>query len=150
MVYSHGLLVGPGVQRAMSGKGDVEGFRITYEMRPDGTLKVEHAVADNGTHDAVQLDAADVMLLDGKRPTFYTEVWSHQLGGRGLRSKSDLAYVHCFAPGSIRQLSDEIADDFALDGRAPPAHVEALGGRMLGAPMTAEAKARAKAVRAPM
>jgi hypothetical protein len=150
MVYSHGLLVGAGMQRAMSGKGDVEGFRVVYELRPDGTLQVESAIADNGTHDVVKLTASDVLMIDAERPTFYSDVWSHQLGGRGVRNKSDLAYVRCYGKGSIRALSDEIAEDFAVDGRAPPAHVEALGGRLLGAPITAEAKAKAKAVRAPM
>jgi hypothetical protein len=119
-------------------------------VRPDGTLKVEHASADDGSHQPVHFNAAEVLLMDADRPTFYSEVWSHQLSGRGLRSKSDLAYVRCFGAGNIRQLSDEIAEDFAVDGRATPAHVEALGGRLLGAPTTAEAKAKAKAVSAPM
>src|SRR5262249_42318503 len=30
LVYSRSLLVGPGLQRAIYGKGDVEGFRIVY------------------------------------------------------------------------------------------------------------------------
>jgi hypothetical protein len=139
-VYSHGMFVGPGMQRAISGKGDVEGFRIEYELRPDGSLEVERAVADDGSHNVVNLSEKDLLSLDPKRPTVYTDVWSHQLGGRGVRSRSDLSYVRCFGPGHIRLLPEAIVDEFALGGRAMPAHIEALGGRVLGAPPSAEAR----------
>lgn len=132
MVYTRSVFVGPGLQRALSGKGDVEGFRIVYEQRPDGTLEVEHAVADDGSHRIVELAAADVLAMDPERPTFYSRVWSHQLGGRGLHSMSALATVHCFGRGSVLPLPDPIIAEFALGHRAAPAHVEALGGRMLG------------------
>jgi len=134
MVYTRSVFVGPGLQRAISGKGDVEGFRIVYGIAPDGTLNVERAVADNGSHDAVYLEAADVLRMDPQRPTFYSDVWSHQLGGRGVRTMADLAYVRCFGPGRVLPLPDSVDADFALRGRAPPAHVEALGGRPIGAP----------------
>jgi hypothetical protein len=134
MVYTRSMFVGPGLQR-LYGKGDVEGFRIVYDLRKDGTLEVERAVADDGTHDPVLLDRADVMALDAKRPTFYSNVWSHQLGGRGLRDKSSLSYLRCFGKGNVRPLTDALSADFTLDGRAPPAHVEALGGRVLGGPL---------------
>jgi hypothetical protein len=137
MFYSHGLFFGPGVQRAAHGKGDVEGFRIVYDLRPDGTLTVESAVADDGSHDVVRLGAADVMRMDPARPTFYSDVWSHQLGARGVTKHSDLAYVRCFGPGHVRPLPAAIDDEFALGGRAPPAHVEALGGRVIGGPIEA-------------
>jgi hypothetical protein len=78
-----------------------------------------------------------VLALDPERPTLYSDVWSHQLGARGLHSRSELAYVRCFGRGHILPLPDAIEEDFALGGRAPPAHVEALGGRMLGAPVQA-------------
>jgi len=137
MFYSHGLFFGPGVQRAASGKGDVEGFRVVYDPRPDGTLGVESAVADDGTHGTVHLRASDVLRMDPRRPTFYSTVWSHQLGARGLSKHSDLTYVRCFGPGKVRPLPDAIDKEFALAGRAPPAHVEALGGRVIGAPFRA-------------
>jgi hypothetical protein len=143
MVYTRAMFVAPGLQRVMHGKGDVEGFRVVYDVQPDGNLALESAVADDGTHDTVYLDAAEVMSLDPKRPTFYSTVWSHQLGGHGLRSASQLAYRQCFGPGHLRPLPESIAHDFALAGRAPPAHVEALGGRILGGP-TQIAKAPAK------
>jgi hypothetical protein len=81
------------------------------------------------------------MALDPRRPTFYSDVWSHQLGGRGLRDKSELSYLRCFGPGHLRPLTDALSDEFALAGRAPPAHVEALGGRVVGGPLPVAAKA---------
>lgn len=141
MFYTRAMFVGPGLQRAIHGKGDVEGFRIIYELRPDGTLEVERAVADDGAHDPVLLDRADVMALDPRRPTLYSDVWSHQLGGHGLRDKSALSYLRCFGPGHVRPLTDAVSDDFALAGRAPPAHVEALGGRVVGGPLPVAARA---------
>ncbi len=145
LVYTRSMMVGPGLQRALYGKGDVEGFRIIYELRPDGSLEVEHAIADDGSHDPVHLERADLMGLDAKRPTLYSDTWSHQLGGRGLRDKAGLSYVRCFGAGHVRPLTDALSDDFALAGRAPPAHVEALGGRVLGAPLPVTAQASAPA-----
>lgn len=144
MFYTRSMFVGPGLQRAMYGKGDVEGFRIIYDLRPDGTLEVERAVADDGSHAPVHLARADVMALDAARPTFYSDVWSHQLSGRGLRDKSALSYLHCFGSGHVRPLTDALSDDFALANRAPPAHVEALGGRVVGGPLPVAAKTSAR------
>jgi hypothetical protein len=149
MFYSHGLFFGPGLQRAASGKGDVEGFRIVYDVRPDGTLAVERAVADDGSHDVVHLTASDVLRIDPSRPTFYSDVWSHQLGARGVTNRSDLAYLRCYGPGHVRPLPAEIDNEFALVGRAPPAHVEALGGRVLGGRIEA-ARDPSTAVRPPL
>lgn len=143
LVYTRSMMVGPGLQRAIYGKGDVEGFRIIYEVRPDGSLEVERAVADDGSHGPVQLERADVMALDAQRPTLYSDTWSHQLGGRGLRDRRALSYVRCYGAGHVRPLTDALSDDFALAGRAPPAHVEALGGRVLGAPLPVTAQASA-------
>ena len=131
MVYSRLLLVAPGIQRTLYGKGDVEGFRIVYDLDGEGALRVDSAVADDGHEALVELDRAHVLALDAKRPTLYTDVWSHQLGGRGARSKDDLATLHCYESDRIRPLSDEIARDFRLEHRADPAHVELLGGRSL-------------------
>lgn len=141
MFYTRAMFVAPGLQRFMHGKGDVEGFRVVYDLRPDGTLEVDRAVADDGTHEPVQLARADVMALDPNRPTFYSSVWSHQLGGRGVHDRSSLSYVQCFGPGHIRPLTDQLSDEYALAGRAPPAHIEALGGRVVGGPLPVSAKA---------
>ena len=140
MFYTRAMFVGPGLQRVMHGKGAVEGFRIVYSQLADGSLEIERAVADDGTHATVLLDRADVMALDPKRPTLYSDVWSHQLGGRGVHDKGSLAYVQCFGPGHVRPLSDALSSEFALAGRAPPAHVEALGGRAVGGPLPVSAK----------
>lgn len=128
MVYSHGLLVGPGVQRVASGKGDVEGVRVVYAVKDDGALEVESAVADDGLHRPVHLSAADVLAIDPARPTFYSDTWSHQLGGRGVRSTKELAYVRCYGPGRIVPLPTSVDREFAISerGRAGPAQVEAL------------------------
>lgn len=134
LFYTRAAFVAPGLQRALSGKGDVEGFHIIYAMDDDGSLVVERAMADNGTHDPVALSAKDVLSLDPARPTFYTDVWSHQLGGRGVKSMADLAYVRCYGPGRVLPLPDSVSEDFAIHRRATPAHVEALGGRPIGAP----------------
>ncbi|MDB4940514.1 MAG: hypothetical protein JWP97_48 [Labilithrix sp.] len=141
MVYSHGLFLAPGYQRAVSGKADVEGFRVFYDVQDDGTLKVLRAVADDVTHSPVYLPALDVMRLDPERPTFYSTVWSHQLGGRGVKKTADLAYVKCFAQGRVRPLPEALAEEYGLDHRARPAHIEAFGGRRIGAPLVKTARA---------
>ncbi len=94
LVYSRALLVAPGLQRALYGAGDVEGVGVVYDRTADGSLRFDHALADDGTHDAVALTRAQVFMIDHNRPTFYSEVWSHQARrprcafalGPGLRS----------------------------------------------------------------
>jgi len=133
LVYSRALLVAPGLQRALYGAGDVEGVGVVYDRASDGSLRFDHALADDGTHDSVALTRAQVFKLDHNRPTFYSQVWSHQLGGQDARSRSDLTYVRCYDEDSIRPLPEAIARAFRVDGddRAPPAHVERNGGRRL-------------------
>ena len=133
LVYSRALLVAPGLQRALYGAGDIEGVGVVYDRAADGSLHFDHALADDGTHDAVALSREQVFTIDHDRPTFYSRVWSHQLGGQGARSRSDLAYVRCYDEGSIRPLPEAVAQAFRVDGddRAPPAHVERNGGRRI-------------------
>ena len=127
LVYSRALFVAPGLQRALHGKGDVEGVRVFYDV-VDGELRVDRAVADDGTHDEVELSRADLYALDPARVVVYSDVWSHQLGGKGARNKDDLAYLRCFKGDRIQPLPDTIAREFnAVEGRAGPAHVEAMG-----------------------
>jgi hypothetical protein len=135
LVYSRALMVMPGLQRALYGKGDVEGVRIVYDVGRDGALVVDHAVADDGTHDPVRLERKDLFAVDPTRPVVYTDVWSHQLGARGATSAKDFAYLRCYRPGHIFPLPDTVASDFEIESRAPPAHVERLAGRPLGAAM---------------
>jgi hypothetical protein len=133
LVYSRALLVAPGLQRALYGAGDIEGVGIVYDRLPDGSLRFDRALADDGTHDAVALSREQAFAIDRDRPTFYSRVWSHQLGGQGARSLRDLAYIRCYDEASIRPLPDAVARAFHVDGddRAPPAHVERAGGRRL-------------------
>ncbi|WP_437738131.1 hypothetical protein [Sorangium sp. So ce1335] len=122
LVYTHALFVGPGVQRVMYGKGDVEGFRIVYSVGDDGRLAVEHGVADRGDHSEVRLDRADLLSVDPARPTVYSRWWSHQLGGQGA-APDDLVTRRCYGAGEIRPLPPDVALDFRLDRRAGPARV---------------------------
>jgi hypothetical protein len=131
LVYSRALLVAPGLQRALYGAGDVEGIAVVYDVAPDRSLRVDHALAEDRSERMVSLTSEQVLALDPKRPTFYSEVWSHQLGGRGARSLSDLAYVRCYEGHAIRPLPDSVARTFRVEGRAVPAHVEREAGRRL-------------------
>jgi hypothetical protein len=139
LVYSRALLVAPGVQRAMYGAGDVEGVAVVYERSPNGSLRIDHALADNPSEETIALTRDEALAVDPERPTFYSDVWSHQLGGQGARSRSDLAYVHCYQGDGIRPLPDAVARAFRIDGRAAPAHVERRGGRRLDSPAPAPA-----------
>jgi hypothetical protein len=133
LVYSRALLVAPGLQRALYGAGDVEGVGVIYDRLADGSLHFDHALADDGTHTSVALSREQAFALDQNRPTFYSEVWSHQLGGRGAHRRSDLAYERCYGEGSIRPLPESVARAFRVDWdhRAPPAHVELTGARRI-------------------
>ncbi|WP_438021002.1 hypothetical protein WMF18_18880 [Sorangium sp. So ce315] len=131
LVYTHGLLVGPGIQRFAYGKGDVEGFRIVYGVGDDGRLAVEHGVADRGDHSEVRLDRADLLSIDPERPTVYSRWWSHQLGGQGA-GPGDLVSRRCYGPGEILPLPADVALDFRLDRRAGPARV--VPAELLGQP----------------
>jgi hypothetical protein len=139
LVYSRALLVAPGLQHALYGAGDVEGVGVVYDRLADGSLHVDHALADDGTHDSVALSREQVFALDHERPTFYSQVWSHQLGGRDARSRSDLSYERCYGEGSIRPLPDNVSRAFRVDvdDRAPPAHVERTGARRIDIDATA-------------
>jgi hypothetical protein len=131
LVYSRTLLVAPGVQRALYGAGDVEGVAIVYETMPGGALRIDHALAEDRSERTIVIPHEAAFALDPQRPTFYTDVWSHQLGGRGARTRSDLAYVRCYEGDAIRPLPDSLARAFRVDGRAQPAHVEREAGRRL-------------------
>ncbi|WP_437641543.1 hypothetical protein [Sorangium sp. So ce854] len=131
LVYTHGLLVGPGIQRVAYGKGDVEGFRIVYSVGEDGRLAVEHGVADRGDHSEVRLERADLLSIDPARPTVYSRWWSHQLGGQGA-GPGDLVSRRCYGPGEIQPLPADVALDFRLDRRAGPARV--VPAELLGRP----------------
>jgi hypothetical protein len=128
LVYSRALLVAPGLQRALYGLGDVEGVSIVYSKGDDGTLRPEEAWADDDTEHAALIPRERMFALDAARPTFYTDIWSHQLAGSGAGSRKDLAYVRCYEGSTIRPLPDAVARAFRVEGRAGPAHVERTAG----------------------
>jgi hypothetical protein len=131
LVYTRTLFVAPGLQRAMFGAGDVEGVSIVYSPQPDGSLAFDHATTDDDSEHPITVSRERAFALDAQQPTFYSDVWSHQLGGTGASSRSDLAYERCYSGDSIRPLSDELASTYRLQRRADPAHVERLGGTPL-------------------
>jgi hypothetical protein len=128
MVYSRALLVAPGIQRAMYGVGDVEGVSIVYDVRPDGSLSFDHATADDREEHPIVISRDHAFALDPERPVFYSDIWSHQLGGNAAGSRRNLAYLRCYEGDSIRPLPDDVARSYRVDNRADPAHVERLDG----------------------
>jgi hypothetical protein len=125
--YSHLFFVFPGAQHFMYGPGDVEGARIAYEQKDDGTWVAVSAVADDATHREVRLLPAD--FVDGAGVVVLTtDVWSHQLGAHrvereGHRPPSRSA---CYVGASLAPLTPDIAEAFRLGSprdprRAPPA-----------------------------
>lgn len=120
LVYTRGLLVGPGLQRAAYGPADVEGFRVVYTPDGNGGLRAEGAVADDDRHRRADLTRADLFAADPERITLATSTWSHHLGARVHRA-SDIVYRRCYGPRSIRPIDREVVRRFNLDRRAGPA-----------------------------
>lgn len=132
MVYSRAFWVAPGMQRALHGAGDIEGVSVVYRPMPDGSLSVNHALVNDGAEHLRELSRQEVLALNPRRPTFYSDVWSHQLGGRGAHSLGDLVDLGCYVGDAVRPLPEDVARTFRIDeDRAPPAHVEQLAGRRL-------------------
>src|ERR1019366_2380728 len=50
----------------------LEGGGVVYDQAADGSLRFDHALADDGTHDAVALTRAQAFTIDQNRPTFYS------------------------------------------------------------------------------
>ena len=101
------------------GRGDVEGFRVLYDVGPDGRLAAERAGADDDHHRRADLGRADLFAVDPARITLVTDAWNHHLGAR-VRGPADLVYQRCYGPDAIRPLPDEVARRFHLERRAPP------------------------------
>ncbi len=125
------------------GLGDVEGVSIVYTRQPDGTLRADEAFGDDRTERTVPISREQMFALDEKAPTFYTDIWSHQLAGRGAHSRRDLTYLRCYEGASIRPLPQSVSDAFRVEGRAGPAHVEQRVGKRLDVAEPSDALARA-------
>jgi hypothetical protein len=126
LVYTRGLLVAPGLQRAAFGRADVEGFRVLYaapDAGGDGHLRALGAVADDDRHRRADLGRADLFAVDPERITLVTDSWSHHLGAHGRRAE-DLVYRRCYGPRSIRPLDREVVRRFHLERRARPAALD--------------------------
>lgn len=80
--YSHTFFLLPGARELLYGPGDIEGASVTYRRDPvSGELAPIGGIADDDRHKAVTLSAED---LDASgRTALVTDVWSHQLGGKG-------------------------------------------------------------------
>lgn len=120
LVYTRGLLVGPGLQRAAYGRADVEGFRVVYAPDGEGGLRAESAVADDDQHRRADLTRDDLFAVDPARITLATSTWSHHLGARVDRV-ADLVDRRCYGPGTIRPIDPEAVRRFNLERRAFPA-----------------------------
>jgi hypothetical protein len=127
LVYTRGLFVAPGLQRAAYGPGDVEGFRVIYAPDGHGGLRADGAVADDERHRRAELSRADLFAVDSAHLTVATSSWSHHLGARVGRL-GDLVYRRCYGPRSIRPIDREVVRRFKLEGRAEPAWPGGLGG----------------------
>lgn len=79
--YSHTFFLLPGARDVLYGPGDIEGASVTYRQEAGGELVPIGGVADDDWHNSVTLSAED--LDAGGRTALVTEVWSHQLGGKG-------------------------------------------------------------------
>jgi hypothetical protein len=120
-LYTHVAFVLPGFRNAYYGPGDVEGFRVTYVVRDDGSLEVDHGVADDGRHRPISLSADDLLAPDGSI-VLMTEVWSHQLGAKGaarhLRSAD--ARAVCFHGDRLVPLTEPAQRVFRLGSSELP------------------------------
>jgi hypothetical protein len=120
-VYSHFMFVMPGVKDYLYGPDDIEGARVDFEERSDGSLAVVGGTADDGTHDPVKLTPAD--LVDSKgRVVLLTNVWSHQLGahGGGEFANGPDANLQCYGLPAVRRLTDDVARAFRLGSVQEP------------------------------
>jgi hypothetical protein len=120
LVYTRALLVGPGLQRALFGRGDVEGFRVIYTPDGHGGLQAEGAVADDDRHRRALLTRDELFAADPASITMATSTWSHHLGARVDRTQ-DLVYRRCYGPESIRPIGRDVVRRFNLERRARPA-----------------------------
>ena len=119
-VYSHLLFVLPGVQRFLYGPGDVEGLRVTYDLRKGEKLTPLSLIADDASHEEVKLDI-DQAIDDSGRIVVFNDVWSHQLGGkRAVAAARAGANQQCFAGNSLRSITSEIVAEFRLGSPENP------------------------------
>ncbi len=136
-VYSHFMFVLPGAKDFLYGPADVEGAKVEYDIRPDGTLDVVGGIADDGTHDPVRLTRSDLVDARGQ-VVLLTDVWSHQLGahGGGRFSNEEAPSLHCYGLPSIHPMTNDVARAFRLGDEQKP--LRANPAWSIGKPVTAD------------
>lgn len=133
-VYSHTLFLLPGARHVLYGPGDIEGASVTYRQEPSGELVPIGGLADDDGHNPVLLAAED--LDAGGRTALVTDVWSHQLGGKGgarllrdvlgegepggARRTGEKGRVRCFSGRALQPLPDAVARTFRLGSHHEP------------------------------
>jgi len=123
--YSHTFFVLPGAQQAIYGAGDVEGALVAYVIDADQTLHPRFAIAENGLHEAVRLEA-DELVDDRGRVILLSEVWSHQLGGHRAAARArSAASLRCFVGEALEPLTPELAANFRLGSPSSPERAKA-------------------------
>jgi hypothetical protein len=120
-VYSHFLFVLPGMRAALYGPGDVEGASIRYRVRPDNTLEVLGAIAQDGVHEEVELSPIDLLDATG-RVILMSEVWSHQLGAKGAANYVQTPGVQprCYFERALSRLEQPVISRFRLGSVESP------------------------------
>jgi len=120
-VYSHFMFVLPGMKDFLYGPDDIEGARVDFEQRADGSLEVIGGAAEDGTHGSVELSPRD--LVDSKgRVVLVTDVWSHQLGSHDGGKFADQSEedLHCYGMPAVRRLTEDVARAFRLGDEQKP------------------------------
>jgi hypothetical protein len=121
LAYSHLAFVLPGLREAIHGAGDVEGAFVIYDVDTNGKLTPKRGFADDGLHREVQLSQRDLKMQNGGT-ALLTDVWSHQLGGRGAAQYAtrSAANLRCFSGDGLEPLTAEVASAFRLGSPTNP------------------------------
>jgi hypothetical protein len=121
LAYSHLAFVLPGLREAIHGAGDVEGALVVYDIDSDGKLAPKRGFADDGLHREVQLSESD-LSMQGGGTALLTDVWSHQLGGRGAAQYATRrdANLRCFSGAGLQPLTAGVVRAFRLGSPENP------------------------------
>jgi hypothetical protein len=118
--YSHLFFVLPGMQRLLYGPGDVEGVRVTYDIKGLQQLVPVSIIADNEQHREEVINVSEAVDESG-RILLFNAVWSHQLGGHNAVKLSRAgASRHCYQHATLKSLSEDTVAAFRLGSREDP------------------------------
>ena len=98
---------------------------MAYEIGADRELHPKFAIAENRLHEAVRLEADE--LVDEKgRVILLSDVWSHQLGGhRPAERARSAASMSCFGGDSLEPLTAKSPMTFRLGSESAPQRAKA-------------------------